>query len=56
MHGLQILPLIGSLLGRLRRWTEPAQVLGVVAAGVLYLGIMAFLAWLAWQSRPLIAN
>jgi hypothetical protein len=55
MHALQILPLAGYLLSR-SRWPESAQVQWIAALGLLYFGLMAFLFWLAWQSRPLIAN
>jgi len=55
MHALQLLPLAGYLLSRLR-WPESAQVTSIVVFGSLYFGLMAFLFWLAWQSRPLIAN
>jgi hypothetical protein len=55
MHALQILPLAGYLLSR-SRWPESAQVRAIAAFGLLYFGLMAFLFWLAWQSRPLIAN
>jgi hypothetical protein len=55
MHALQLLPLAGYLLSR-SRWPESAQVRVIAALGLLYFGLMAFLFWLAWQSRPLIAN
>lgn len=54
MHALQILPLIGFRLGRMR-WSERAQVSGVIAIAFLYLAAIAALFWMAWQTRPLIA-
>ncbi len=55
LHALQVLPLIGYLLGR-SRWPESTQVRCIIAAAIGYLGVIALLAWLAWQARPLTAN
>jgi hypothetical protein len=55
LHGLQVLPLLGLLLGRLG-WLNSRQRLGLVwTAGLGYLGLILLLTWQALRGQPLIA-
>lgn len=54
LHSLQALPLVGYVLGRLRRMPEPARIVLVMAAAVLYAAVGIILFRLALQGRPLV--
>ncbi len=57
LHGLQVMPLVGWLLGRPRlRWLTPRHRLALVwTAGLAYLGLVALLTWQALRGQPIIA-
>ena len=55
LHGLQVLPLLGLLLGALG-WLNARQRLGLVwTAGLGYLGLILLLTWQALRGQPLLA-
>jgi hypothetical protein len=56
LHAMQVLPLLGWLIGRRRDRLSEAQQVGLVgAAGGGYLGLIALLAWQALRGQPLLA-
>lgn len=57
LHGLQVLPLVGWLLVRLRaRWLGEADRTALVTvAGVGYIALVAALTWQALRGQPLLA-
>lgn len=57
LHGLQVLPLVGLLLVRLRApWLDEVHRSALVAvAGLSYIAVVAALTWQALRGQPLIA-
>ena len=52
LHSIQIFPLMGHFLNRHERWRKAAY---VVAAAMIYFGLLLFLLWQALHGRPLFA-
>lgn len=55
LHAMQVLPLIGWLVGRRRRLGPRRQAALVAVAGAGYLGLVLLLAWQALRAQPLLA-
>lgn len=55
LHGLQVVPLLGFLLGRARRLGEGHRLALVWTGGLAYLGLTGILFWQAMQGEPVVA-
>ena len=55
LHGLQVLPLLGLLLGKLGGLNDRRRLGLVWTAGLGYLGLIVLLTWQALRGQPLIA-
>ena len=54
MHALQVIPFVGWLASRRKRWPQARRVALVWTASGFYLGVMGLLAWQALRGQPLI--
>ena len=54
LHALQVVPFVGWLASRRKRWPVARRVALVWTASGSYLGVMALLAWQALQGQPLL--
>jgi hypothetical protein len=55
LHALQVLPLVGWLLGRATRLPTGHRGALIVTAGLAYLGLVVVLAWQALRGQPVVA-
>ena len=55
IHGAQVIPLLGLLLSKRRRWSLRAKVATVWTASFFYLGLVALVAFQALRDQPIIA-
>lgn len=54
LHGLQLLPLAGHLLGRVRAWSPGSQARVLLLIALAYAAAVALLQWQAAQGHPLL--
>ena len=55
MHALQVLPLIGYLITRRRRWSDSRELALIWTAALSYLGLTLLLTWQALRAQPITA-
>jgi hypothetical protein len=55
LHALQVLPLLGWLLGRATRLPGGIRLVLIVTAGLAYLGVVVVLTWQALCAQSVIA-